>query len=577
MRMMTGPMALFACMAFASHVVVQSVPVSAQSIGGADQSVENVIDQSLPRFNAEEAPLPGITIEFPTQQPPANAGTLSFVLADVAIDGPQIIAPEALRPIYADVIGKEITLLSAFQILARVQAAHREAGFVFTRVVAPPQTIEGGIFKIQVVEAVIGKIFIEEPEGSVGAPLPLIKKIAGRLEGLENPTLGQLEETLLLLNDIPGLTQATAVPRPGDGLGSVDLYINAVRDPFSGVFFADNRQSPILGPGIAGVSFEASSYTAAGDTTRLSVFNTWGDELFGDFLERNILQLEHERHLGSDGTTLKLRVLGSRNAPGDLLERLDIDGYQINAEATVETPLIRTRPLSVWASAGVEFEESVSDTNGGESRIFEDKLRVVYAGARVLQRDDLGYTRADAQIRQGFEILGAESSGNPSARLSRSDGEAQFTLIRGSIERELVIPYFDNRVSVFGSAVGQYSLDPLLSSEEFAAGGQQVGRAYDPSEFTGDSGFGALWELRYQVEFEAEGVPIGAQFYSYADYAEIHDDTLDTERLKSYGGGVRLSLPSDVSLSGEIAIPKQRLQRTNERKPRFFFNLVKRF
>jgi len=204
-------------------------------------------------------------------------------------------------------------------------------------------------------------------------------------------------------------------------------------------------------------------------------------------------------------------------------------------------------------------------------------LRVVYVGFRVLQRDALGYTRADAQVRQGVNILGSSEAGDPG--LSRFDGVPDFTILRGSIDRELVLPFAGRKFSLFGSVVGQLSSSPVLSSEEFAVGGQQIGRAYDPSEFTGDSGVGALGEVRFQTDFDALGLRIGAQFYGFADIAEVHNrgDVISSENLKSYGGGIRLSLPHDASISGEVAVPLQPLQRTDETDPRFFVNVVKRF
>jgi len=75
------------------------------------------------------------------------------------------------------------------------------------------------------------------------------------------------------------------------------------------------------------------------------------------------------------------------------------------------------------------------------------------------------------------------------------------------------------------------------------------------------------------------GAQIGAQLYGYADIAEVHNrgGLIPSENLKSYGGGVRLSLPFDASVSGEVAVPLQPLQRTDEDDPRFFVNVVKRF
>ena len=582
MKLRLGATVLFSLLAGVASVAAQTAPppdsaANPLQASPLQDSTLNKAIEALPRVDTEESALPGAVIKFPTQQPPANSGTLKFVLSDVVVEGPEILPPATLRTLYAEMIGQEVTLLQAFDILSKIQAAHREAGFVFTRVVAPPQSIDRGVFKVRVVEAVIGQVVIEEPEGPVGPPLPLIKKIAGKLSGVENPTLGQLERVLLTLNDIPGVTQATAVPRPGKGLGAVDIFINVVRDPFSGVFFGDNRQSPVLGPLILGISAEASSWSGAGDTTTLSLFTTGGDDIFGDFEERNILQLEHSRYLGANGTTVKLRALASRNNPGDILEQTGISGRQFELEGTVEHPVYRTRPLSIWASAGFNFQENVVETVGGQTRIVDDSLRVVYVGGRLLQRDAYGYTRADIQLRQGIDGLGSSEEGDPS--LSRFDGVPNFTSLRGSIDREVILPFAERKVSLFASAVGQVTSDPVLSSEEFAAGGQQIGRAYDPSEFTGDSGVGLLGEVRFQTDFDANGAKIGAQFYGYADIAEIHNRgaIIEPQNLKSYGGGVRLSLPYDASLSGEIAVPLQRLQRNNERKPRFFVNVVKRF
>ena len=568
MKTILGPLALCVVLASTVAALAQADPLA--------NTADDVV-KTLPRTNAEEAPLPQAVIEFPTQQAPANSGTFSFVLSDIAIEGPEVVPRESLRPLYADLVGKQITLLQAFDVLAQIQAAHRDAGYVFTRVVAPPQEINGGIFTVQVVEAFIGDVVIEEPEGTVGPPLPLIDKIAGQLEGVKNPTLAQLERVLLLINDVPGIIQATAVPRSGTGLGAVDLYINVVRDPFSGVFFADNRQSPILGPLILGVSLEASSWSSAGDTTTLSFFNTAGPNLPDDLTERNIVQLEHQRNIGSNGTTVKVRGLASINEPGNTLEALDISGEQFNFETTIEHPFVRTRPFSLWLNAGFEVEENDVETQDGAATIVDDSLRVAYIGARILQRDDFGFTRADIQLRQGLGIFGASDPGENN--LSRFDGKAEFTSLQGSVDREVVFPFAGRKISVFASALGQISSDPLLSSEEFAVGGQLIGRAYDPSEFTGDSGVGALGELRYQTDFEVVGAQIGAQFYGYADIAEVYNrgDAIGSENLQSYGGGVRVSLPQDLSISGEVAVPKQRLQRNNERKPRFFFNLVKRF
>ena len=569
-----------ATMAASILALASASDVRAQAISGTpvELPAQRVIDNSLPVSNPEAAPLPDLTIDFPTQQPPANAATLNFVLKNVAVGGAKLLPAEDLRPLYADLIGKEITLLQAFGVIEEMQAEFRDAGYIFTRVIAPPQTIENGIFQVRIVEAAIGQVVIEQPEGDVGPPLPLIEQMAARLEGLENPTVAELERVLLLLNDIPGVTQATAVPRPGKGLGTVDVYINVVRDKFSGVFFADNRQSPILGSGLAGVSVEASSYSSKADTTIVSLFNSFGDQLEDDLKERNTLQVEHQRHIGTNGTVLKTRGLVSRTAPGDRLTPLDLEGFQVNVELGVEHPFVRTRPLSLWGYAGLELDDNELDQAGGSQTVIDDKVRLIKIGARLLQRDDYGYTQANAEIRQGLPIFGASDTDD--ALRSRPDGVADFLLIRGSLERELFIPGTDKSFSLYGLALGQYAFDPLLSTQEFSIGGARIGRAYDPSEYSADNGYGLVGEIRFQTSFEPQGALIGVQVYGYGDFASVSsvdDGSPDQESLASFGGGIRLNLPQQINLTGEVAVPTEALQRNKSDDPRFFFNLVKRF
>lgn len=570
------PLALLALLA-PTQTYGQSVAVPNVVVQGS----ENLVDQGVTVPDAEAAPLPAVRIEFATQRPPANSTVLEFDLVDIDIDGPEILPRNLLRPTYEHLIGKRISLKEAFAIIDEILALHREAGFVFTRAIAPPQTIDNGVFRITIVEAKVGNVLVEEPEGSVGELRPLIESMAQRLANISNPTISQVERTLLLINDIPGIVKATAVPRAGDEDGTVDFFINVVRDPFSGVFFVNHRQSPILGPGLVGVSLEAASYSAQGDTTKVSLFNAFGDNFEEDLKERNTFQVEHQRHLGADGLIAKARFLVSRTRPGDDLTALEIEGLQVNGGIEFEYPIIRTRRLSVWGQVGLGFDNNTIDASGGDANIVDDKLRTLHVGGRILQRDDLGYTRAEGQIRQGLDVFGA--SGENTFSSSRVDGKSEFFLLRGQIEREVFVPSTEQAVSIYGLALGQYSFDTLLSGEEFAIGGGQIGRGYDQSEFTGDSGYGVLGELRYQTSFELQEYPIGVQVYGFGDFSEIYNrgdsGQPDREDLTSYGGGVRLSLPKNLTFEGQVAMPTNRLQRTPSEKkaPRFFFNLVKQF
>ena len=67
-----------------------------------------------------------------------------------------------------------------------------------------------------------------------------------------------------------------------------------------------------------------------------------------------------------------------------------------------------------------------------------------------------------------------------------------------------------------GGVSGQYALDPLFASEEFAVGGPVYGSAYDPAEITGDSGVAARAELRYSNTAPQASIDI-FQIYGFYD------------------------------------------------------------
>ena len=72
-----------------------------------------------------------------------------------------------------------------------------------------------------------------------------------------------------------------------------------------------------------------------------------------------------------------------------------------------------------------------------------------------------------------------------------------------------------------GAVQGQYAFTPLLSPEECGYGGKDVGRAFDPSEITGDSCWSVISELRFDPGLP-KSVLTQTQFYAFADYGRVY-------------------------------------------------------
>ena len=131
-------------------------------------------------------------------------------------------------------------------------------------------------------------------------------------------------------------------------------------------------------------------------------------------------------------------------------------------------------------------------------------------------------------------------------------------------------------------AAGQVASAPLFSSEEFGYGGQRFGRAFDPSEITGDHGVAAGLELFY-TDFPRyksfEFMP-----FAFVDMGKVwnEDAGVGSSTAASAGFGLNVTHPkSGISASVGMAWPLIREVESplhgNGSSPRAYFQLRKSF
>lgn len=577
------------------------------STGTIAQDAERLVEQALPQVSPENAPLTGdrriVNIQDTRILAPIGAGNPELAVRSVTLDCincideaiPAEVDAVVRETIIAPLIGTTITLSDAYDLLPHIERVYDDMGFLFVNAVIVPQELDPAAadLLIKVVQSRLGTIEIVPATGSSERVLSAADRIADLYRGSDEPiTLDGLERLVLLVNDLPGVTRATATPSRGGDAGVVDLTITVDADTVGGVFFADNRQSPVLGPGIAGVSVEGNSLLLPGDAAILSLFNSFGNDR-DDFTERHTVQLEYDALISARGTRAGIRGLYSESAPGDILAPLDLDTSQRQVELSLQDPLIRTRRLSAWGFTSILIDEGVTDTANGQARLSEDSLRVLSAGLRARVRgSDIGYVFGEVEVRQGLDIFDASQTGDTA--VSRFDGSPDFTLVRGEIEGEVFLPFGDDflrdRLSFYGRAMGQYSSDALFAGEEFTIGGPDYGRAFDPSELSGDNGYAIAAEIRHRSTLpdipindffsdDRPSLPASVQFYGYADYGKVfnlEDGFPEEDSLSSYGAGARFTI-GDSQLNLEFSKPNQALSRNQKSDTRIFFSFAHRF
>src|SRR3989338_824732 len=115
----------------------------------------------------EKPPEPKSTLQplvFPIDEklPPAQAQALRFTLKELTIKGNTAFSAEELAPLYAELVGKEITLLDIYKLRDAITAKYGNAGFGLSKAIIPEQRIQAeGLVRIDVIEGFIDDVIVE--------------------------------------------------------------------------------------------------------------------------------------------------------------------------------------------------------------------------------------------------------------------------------------------------------------------------------------------------------------------------------------------------------------------------------
>lgn len=510
----------------------------------------------------------------PVIQAPEGAEDVRFDLKTIQIDGVGVYAANDLDPLYRDRLGTQVSLADVYGIANAIASKYRGDGYVLTQVVVPPQTIEGGTVRLQVVEGFIDQVIVQGVEKETEAKL--VRNLAGKLQGGRAMNARDLERNLLLINDLPGVRARSILSPSKTTTGAADLTIIVERKKYEGHVGFDNFGSRFLGEyeGQVGGAFNsmfgyndrmAAQFVMAGDHKESA------DELlFGS--------LSYEFPVGSYGTTVKLLTSLTSTDPGYTLREFDVEGRSSLVAATVTHPFIRSRNLNLYGYGTFDIRKVDSQNNLEPTR--EDRITSIRAGAQGQYVDTLigvGVNTASVEFSHGLSLFGASDKGD--SNLTRAFGDPQYFKAELNLQR---LQRVTSQVNLLVAGQGQWSSVPLLSSEEFGVGGIGIGRGYDPSEIVGDDGIAGKIELQWNEPREFSMVN-HYQLYTFFDIGRVwNQDGITSndkrESVSSTGLGVRADLTKNTQAGLAVAFPLTReVDARDDRDPRYYVNVNHKF
>jgi hemolysin activation/secretion protein len=565
--------------------LMAEAPAAAQSVGPtreeltrpqlappAPKSTLNVIG------GVERSPCPLANPEF---------NDVRVTISDVEFHNLKGATPEEMRATWADFAGTEHPVSVICEIRDRAGTYLRNKGYL-AAVQVPTQRIENGRVRLELLYARVTTIRARGQTGGAEA------KLAGYLAKLTEDEVFdrfRAERYLLLARDLPGYNVQLVLKPAGTGPGELVGEVSVIRRPYSVDAMIQNLSSQETGRWGGQLRAQVFGLTGLGDSTYVSAYST------SDFKEQQIYQFGHSFRPGNEGLSVNAQLTYALTEPSVLLDPDDpkLKSKTLFASLGISYPLLRTQAKNLSIGAGFDFVNQKTDFFGPLSR---DRLRVLWARADfdavdLRSRRPKWHLGGTLEVRRGIDVfdasktcpeigcLGGETGqgridADPTATLVRFNGTAEFGLGRS--------------LAVAISPRAQYGFDKLLAFEQFTAGNYTVGRGYDPSILTGDSGAGVAVELRGPRLTPFRRAPLQVQPYLFGDAAwtwsrhDLAEDIAgshfdDARHIKSVGGGFRGELSDRAAIDMSLAVPLDEAGLFEERdrpSPRLLLTLTTR-
>ena len=561
-------------LAGASAAAFSDVAV-AQGVPGALPSREQIEQPRVPELR------PGERVRVRDRAPASEP--CAFASSDVKVDlrslrftdanGGPLPAPvrDALAAIQPAPRVQPVSNLCALRDAANARLFR--AGYVAS-VQIPPQEITTGEAVLRVI---LTRLVDVQVEGSAGPYKGTLEARINQLKALDPLNRFDAERILLLAGDVPGLDVALVLrpagTQPGEVMGTLSIrYV-----PWLLTGNLQNYGSRFLGREMATARAEFFGLTGLSDRTFVSASSTL------DFDEQQVVQ---GGHYMSDhfGRSAGVRFSYAWSRPD--VDLLDLRSRSWIAGLDLSAPLIRSVDRNLTIGGGLELIDQRVRLHGDDFSlaVTRDKLRVAFArvGASLhaprLDGRDAYNLSGSVEIRQGLDVFDATKRGEFSGGYapSRMQGNPTATVIRGGVDGFVG----SGPLSLGGSFQGQWANDPLLSIEEYSVGNYTLGRGYDPAVSSGDRALGFRFEPRFMLPLKGD---VGAQLFGFHDSVRIWNlDDFSTENgrtLRSWGGGVRVSLLRRALLEVMYARPTNRGLSTDSRRAsdRVLFSLTTHF
>ncbi|WP_407155843.1 ShlB/FhaC/HecB family hemolysin secretion/activation protein [Bradyrhizobium sp. STM 3557] len=512
-------------------------------------------------LQAQRGPAPPLSMPPVGAAEGARSGKPLFVLRSVVLTGATSLDNAELAAAYQPFLGKPVSQADLAGIANAISDRYRAAGYHLSRAIVPPQDIENGRVRIQVIEGSIAEVSLKGEGAEEFGIRPMLDPVLA-----EQPSrFATLERQLLLINGRAGVRITdSAMEEVGGTTGRFRLVLQVQAWHVYGFAGVNNLGASTVGPWQSYATAAFNSYLTPGDALAVNLSTTPGD-----VRELSFVRLSYDTPVGTGGARVGASALYSEVRPGDFRRLYNDNTVTEAVEVHGSITPIQTQHASLVLTVAAGFLNATERSVFGT--LYEDHVRTLTLTSDYHWDDRLaGDNFLTVSYRQGLDIFGA---GSPDGLSSRDGASPNFSVVNAWFTRYQSLAAGWS-IKLAGAA--QFASGVLFTSQQFYLGGFAFGRGYGSAEVSGDNGLAGTFELRYDQAVNWAYLA-GYQLYSFVDAGLAWNDGYrpwEGIALTSAGAGVRFTFANDLHADFSVAFPlSYRAPDNDTRSARFLVSL----
>lgn len=530
----------FTAMSTLAHAAPNTALSGALDAGALQQELQKQLPklQPLPTPSAPKTPVK------PQEAKPSE---VKVTIKGFRIDGNKTLSEELIKESLKPWLGQTV----AFQDLqkaADVVAALYQTQGKLAQVSVPPQKITDGIIILKVLEAKLGAVHIDMPNGPSRFTEDRARRYitdANRLSEIVHTQ--NIERSIYILNETPGIVVTTQL-EPGKNEGDVDLRVSlADTKAVRGKVEINNYGSRSTGVGQRVVSTTFDNPGTIGDQLSFSNIKSSGSDYSN---------ASYSVPLNTDGLRagISASYLDYENVGHFSFPESPVAGFgrAKTIGANLSYPVLRSPGVNANITAGADRKTYINKVVDGGTATSDYRIDNMSFGASGNLFDGWGgggVNSGSATMTKGHITVGSETP-TYAATIPKT-----FTKINLNASRnQQVVP---DKTVLSVSVSGQISSVNLDSAEKFYLGGPNGVRAYPGSQGGGSQG--AMINIEIQQQLENKVVALAffdagfvQQYRDKAIFSKGETNANNSYSLRGAGLGLKRT-DQDLVLSATIA------------------------